>query len=72
MLQHTVRATRIVIGIVLIVLGALLSLPLVPGPGLLLVFGGLTVLSSEFEWARRWKNYLHEQFRRLTGRSHGR
>jgi uncharacterized protein (TIGR02611 family) len=70
-LQHTVRATRIVIGIVLIILGALLSLPFVPGPGLLLVFGGLTVLSSEFEWARRWKTYLRDQFRRLTGRSHG-
>jgi uncharacterized protein (TIGR02611 family) len=67
-LQHTVRATRIVIGIVLIVLGILLSLPLVPGPGLLLVFGGLTVLSTEFEWARRWRTYLHDQFRRLTRR----
>ena len=68
MLQHTVRATRVVIGIVLIILGALLSLPFVPGPGLLLVFGGLTVLSSEFEWARRWRAYLHDQFRRLTHR----
>jgi len=67
-LQHTVRATRIVIGIVLIVLGIVLSLPLVPGPGLLLVFGGLTVLSTEFEWARRWRTYLHDQFRRLTRR----
>jgi len=67
-LQHTVRATRVVIGIVLIILGALLSLPFVPGPGLLLVFGGLTVLSSEFEWARRWRAYLHDQFRRLTHR----
>ena len=69
-LQHTVRATRIVIGIALVLLGAVLSLPLVPGPGLLIVFGGLTVLSSEFEWARRWKTYLHDQFMRLTGRSH--
>ena len=68
MLQQTKRATRIVIGIVLIVLGIVLSLPLVPGPGLLLVFGGLTVLSTEFEWARRWKTYLHDQFRRLTRR----
>jgi len=71
MLQHTVRATRIVIGSILIVLGIVLSLPLVPGPGLLLVFGGLTVLSSEFEWARRWKTYLHDQFIRLTRRPHG-
>ena len=68
MLQHTVRATRIVIGIVLVLLGILLSLPFVPGPGLLLVFGGLTVLSSEFEWARRWKTHLNDQFRRITRR----
>jgi hypothetical protein len=67
-LQHTVRATRIVIGAILVALGAVLSLPFVPGPGLLLVFGGLTVLSYEFEWARRWKHQLHEQFRRLTRR----
>jgi uncharacterized protein (TIGR02611 family) len=68
MLQHTVRATRVVIGLILVVLGIVLSLPFVPGPGLLLVFGGLTVLSSEFEWARRWKVYLSDQFRRLTRR----
>ena len=67
-LQQTVRATRIVIGLILVVLGAVLSLPFVPGPGLLLVFGGLTVLSAEFEWARRWRTYLHDQFRRLTRR----
>ena len=72
MLQHTVRATRVVIGLILVLLGAILSLPFVPGPGLVLVFGGLTVLSSEFEWARRWKTYLHDQFVRLTRRTpHG-
>lgn len=72
MLQQTKRVTRIVVGIALVGVGAVLSLPLVPGPGLLLVFGGLTVLSSEFEWARRLKKSLSDQFRRLTRRSHGR
>jgi hypothetical protein len=71
-LQHTVRATRVVIGLLLVAMGAVLSLPLVPGPGLLIAFGGLTVLSSEFEWARRWKTSLHDQFRKLTRRPHGR
>jgi hypothetical protein len=69
-LQQTKRITRIVIGGALVGVGALLSLPLVPGPGLLLVFGGLTVLSSEFEWARRLRHSLSETFRRLTRRSH--
>lgn len=72
MLQQTKRVTRIAIGSGLIVLGAVLSLPLVPGPGLLLVFGGVTVLSSEFEWARRLKKSMSDQFHRLTRRSHGR
>jgi hypothetical protein len=36
MLKHTVRVGRVVIGAILLVLGAILSLPLVPGPGVLL------------------------------------
>lgn len=71
MLHHTVRASRIVLGLVLVVAGVLLSLPFVPGPGLLLVFGGLTVLSTEFEWARRLRERLRDGFRHLTGRDHG-
>lgn len=33
--------------------GLLLSLPGVPGPGLLIALGGLVLLSKEFHWARR-------------------
>lgn len=69
MLQQTARVTRIVIGGLLIVVGFVLSLPLVPGPGLLLIFGGLTVLSGEFAWARRLRDRLRDSLRRLTRRS---
>jgi len=71
MLQHTARATRIVLGAVLVLLGTVLSLPLVPGPGVLLVFGGLTVLSTELEWARHLRDRLRGTFHRMTRRIHG-
>ena len=70
MLRHSVRATRIAVGAVLVLLGLVLALPLVPGPGLLFVFGGLTVLGTEFEWARRLNDWLRRTFHRMT-RSHG-
>jgi hypothetical protein len=70
MLQHSIRMSRIIIGILLVLIGIFLSLPLVPGPGLLLVFGGLTVLSSEFEWARRLRDRMRNSVRRLARRPH--
>jgi len=57
-LPHTARATRIALGIALLVIGGILALPLVPGPGLLVMFGGLTVLSTEFAWAGRLRERL--------------
>lgn len=47
-------AKRVVVtiaGVVLLVVGVLLLI--LPGPGLLLVLAGMTVLASEYEWARR-------------------
>jgi uncharacterized protein (TIGR02611 family) len=70
-LQTTIRASRIALGAVLVVVGVVLALPLVPGPGLVLVFIGLTVLGNEFEWARRWRDRLRQAFHRATGRPHG-
>ncbi len=69
MLRHTIRASRIVLGLALVGVGLVLALPLVPGPGLLVMLVGLTVLSAEFEWARRLRDRLHAMFRRVTGRA---
>ena len=49
------NARKIVVGVVgatIVVLGAVMLL--LPGPGLLPIFVGLTVLAAEFAWARRW------------------
>ena len=70
MIKHTVRAGRVVLGLVLLVAGVLLSLPFIPGPGIPLIFVGLTALSYEFEWARRLRVWAHTEFERLTRRRH--
>jgi uncharacterized protein (TIGR02611 family) len=68
MIRHTIRAGRVVIGVVLLVVGFVLALPLVPGPGIAIMFVGLTALSYEFEWARRLRQWAHDEFQRLRGR----
>ena len=40
-------------------------LPL-PGPGWLIIFAGLAVLASEFEWAQRLLRYARDQVGRWT------
>jgi hypothetical protein len=68
MLHHTIRASRIVAGAILLVIGVVLALPGIPGPGLLVIFAGLGVLGGEFEWARRLRDRMLQTFRRVTGR----
>ena len=72
MMQYTIRLGRLVLGILLLVVGAILSLPLVPGPGLLLVFLGVTLLGNEFHWARRLRDWMHRKFAQVRGRIDGR
>jgi uncharacterized protein (TIGR02611 family) len=60
-------AYRLVVGVLggaITVLGLVL-IP-APGPGWLVVFLGLAVLASEFEWARRLLEYARHQVGRWT------
>lgn len=47
------------VGVAVIVLGVVL-LPL-PGPGWLIIFGGLGVLGTEYEWARRLLRWTRDR-----------
>ncbi len=47
------RACRVVGGIVVLLAGLFLSLPGIPGPGIVVIVLGLGILSSEFDWAER-------------------
>jgi hypothetical protein len=70
-LRHTIRAGRVVFGLALMAVGVVLALPGVPGPGILFLLGGLTVLSGEFVWADRLRTRIHEWYRSVTHRSQG-
>ncbi len=58
------RITVGVVGLTIIVIGIIL-LPL-PGPGWLIIFGGLFVLSTEFEWAERLLEYARDKVHAWT------
>lgn len=47
------RIAWIIVGVVLVLIGMVLSLPLVPGPGFLLIFLGLAMLALEFDRVER-------------------
>jgi uncharacterized protein (TIGR02611 family) len=52
--RHIVlRAGVVVLGILIVLAGAALSLPGVPGPGLAVILIGLGFLALEFDWAER-------------------
>lgn len=57
------RATKIAAGSGLILLG--IPLLVLPGPGLLTIFAGVTVVSSEFSWAERVVERVKEKTARL-------
>jgi len=58
------RITVGLIGLTIIISGIIL-LPL-PGPGWLVIFGGLFVLSTEFEWAERLLEYARDKVHAWT------
>ena len=70
MMHYTIRMGRLVVGLALLAVGAVLAIPGVPGPGLLVIFTGLTLLSHEFHWARRLRDYMRTTFDRVV-RRHG-
>jgi uncharacterized protein (TIGR02611 family) len=50
-LPHPIRwVVTMIVGFVLLILGLIMMVT--PGPGLLFIFFGLSVLSLEIEWAR--------------------
>ena len=65
------RALRMASGIALLVVGALLSLPGVPGPGIPLILVGLWILSDHFTWARRAHEWVAEKWHRVRQAAKG-
>jgi len=62
------RIVKAILGFLLILVGLLLSIPGVPGPGLAVVALGLLLLSEQFPWARRILEWAKGKFRELRER----
>jgi membrane protein implicated in regulation of membrane protease activity len=59
-IHHGKRAARIASGVILLIVGAILAIPGVPGPGLLVMFAGLSILAVDFVWAHRLKTRIKD------------
>ena len=56
-------------GVVLVLLGVVLTAPGVPGPGLLVVALGLAMLALEFDWAERLLERILDRVERASDTS---
>ena len=65
MLDLMKRLARWAVALALIVLGLLLSIPGIPGPGLLIVLIGLFVLLPESRWLRKKYAVLKRRYPRV-------
>jgi hypothetical protein len=70
--RHGRRAAVTVAGVLVLLAGAILSLPLVPGPGILVMIAGLAILGTEYEWARRLLTKVRQTTRRTINAAKGR
>lgn len=68
MIHYSKKLLRILGGFLVIVCGIGLSLPGIPGPGVALVILGLSILSTDFVFARRAMNWLKDLARRTLHR----
>jgi hypothetical protein len=60
------RIARIVLGFTTLLFGLILSVPGIPGPGFLVIIGGLAILATEYVWARRYLNKVKEGGEKLS------
>jgi hypothetical protein len=72
LIHHTKRVLRITGGSVLLVLGVILMIPGVPGPGFPFVILGLGILAIDFVWAHRLKTRLKNYASKVMDKVRGR
>ena len=72
LIHHGKRVAPITSGIVVVVIGVVMSIPGVPGPGLLVIFAGLSILAVDFVWAHRLKTKIKESAGKVVDKVRGR
>jgi len=68
---HAKRIIRITAGVVVTIVGIILAIPGVPGPGLILIFVGLSILAVDFVWAHRLKTKLQTEAGKMIQKVRG-
>jgi hypothetical protein len=63
------KALRITLGFLVLLVGLVLALPGVPGPGIAIMIGGLVILAEHFHWARRLLDWAKAKANGLLRRS---
>jgi uncharacterized protein (TIGR02611 family) len=56
---------KVIAGFLLLIVGGILALPGVPGPGIVVIILGLWLLSDHFDWAKRALTWAREKLERL-------
>jgi uncharacterized protein (TIGR02611 family) len=63
-LRHARRVIAAVLGVTVLAIG--IALLVLPGPGLLVLFFGLSILAAEFAWARHLLKRLKHEGKRVV------
>jgi len=67
LIHHAKRVLRITGGILLLIVGLILMVPGIPGPGFLLILLGLSILAVDYVWAHRLNTYLKDKAGKVVG-----
>lgn len=70
--DHAKRIIRIAGGTAVLLVGLVLMIPGVPGPGFVFVFIGLSILAVDFGWAHRLKFRLKDAAEKVVNKVRGR
>lgn len=68
-LKYARKAAFGIVGVVLIIIG--IALLVLPGPGLLVIFAGLFVLSLEFEQAKPYVDKVRTKLKEVSNKAKG-
>ena len=71
LIHHGKRVARISAGVLILIAGIILASPGVPGPGLLVIFAGLSVLAIDFVWAHRLKKKIEHHTKTVVDKVRG-
>jgi uncharacterized protein (TIGR02611 family) len=66
-LRQIRRVIIFVVGMTVLLIGV--ALLVLPGPGLLVLAGGLAILAVEFKWARRWLRKARGMLDKVTNKT---